>query len=365
MNEFEYVSYLAQKVKFGDMAKDIRWETFSSVFIRECKKAKLVADCGAELGFYIHLVRHSSAACNVVAFEPEPPRFEALKEFFCGHESVVIHPYALSNQAGLIQIHKAPGRSATIDSKLSQWEGEDKIVFDVPTITLDEVFRQDVPDIIKMDIEGAEVFAFDGMRKLFSTGVPIIFLEFHRKFIDALDSQGEERMLSILRENGYEIYNHFGKVVNFSASRVILSTPERAQDIEFDLDCSFGGYSIPLDFSSKFSRFYSGIQQLEDSGLKVVIYGNGSVGKTIRAVIPGSVVATVDIGSSLDVSVSESASPQKSYSLNSLSKLSFDYILVSVLGREEEIVRMLVNTYDVSPQNILCFRIGEERSLLI
>jgi hypothetical protein len=55
-------------------------------------------------------------------------------------------------------------------------------VIEVPGISLDQFVYQagnPVPQAIKIDIEGGEVLALPGMRRLISEARPIIFLELH------------------------------------------------------------------------------------------------------------------------------------------------------------------------------------------
>lgn len=367
MNELDYVSYLEKKIKFGEGTYDIRWETFSPIFIRQCENARLIVDCGAEFGFYIHLARKSNPTCRVVAFEPEPARFEALKSFFDGADKIQIFPHAIMNKGGTVKIYKIKGRSASVDYSLSQWpahEKHEKYVIEVPAVTLDGMFEQDVPDVIKMDIEGAELFALEGMHKLLATQEPVIFLEVHQRFIKSIDPQGLEHLRSLLRKYGYQAFNNFGEVVDLTAGRVILATPERARKIVFDPISETLSRLNSLDFSRKFSRWFNAIQQLYECGAKVILYGNGSVGKTIRALLPGLVVTTVDQSSNVEVLGPENNWQQNIYSPQMIMLFPYDFVLITVLGREEEIIEKLVNDYNVSLERIFFFDVEKEPSLI-
>ena len=229
------ISKLSALVKNGNMEKDIRWESFSRVFIREIKKAKLYVDCGAEFGFYIHLVEEFGPIdCKIMAYEPEPPRYEALKGYFKSHSKVEIFPYAVSNRNRAINIYKTDGKSASIDKNLTQWGEVDKVSISVMGCTLDKFMINQNPDIIKMDIEGAEVLALQGAKQILKQIRPLIFLEYHPRFVESVTSNGEEILFDLLEESTYAIRNHKGTPCDLNAGRVILVPHERVASVEFD-----------------------------------------------------------------------------------------------------------------------------------
>ena len=89
-------------------------------------------------------------------------------------------------------------------------------------------------DIIKMDIEGAEVLALEGAERILKQVRPLIFLEFLPLFVQSLFSKGKETLLCLLARNGYTIHNHKGLPCDLSAGRVILTPQEKTPNIEFD-----------------------------------------------------------------------------------------------------------------------------------
>lgn len=118
-----------------------------------------------------------------------------------------------------------------------------------------------------------------------------------------------------------------------------------------------------LRFSHEFSRWFNAVRELGERGSKVVLYGDGSVGKAVRALIPDVIVATVDRASTRQPEESEGFSLDAVYSPDALSRLEYDFVVVSVLGREDEVVKELSVKYSVPKAKILVFRIGEELSL--
>lgn len=72
--------------------------------------------------------------------------------------------------------------------------------FSVKTLKLDNYFKNNKsPDIIKMDIEGSEIEALQGMETILSEAKPTIFIEVH---LDSVDSQD---VTDILQEYDYRL----------------------------------------------------------------------------------------------------------------------------------------------------------------
>jgi FkbM family methyltransferase len=114
-------------------------------------------DIGAQAGFFtLALSRLTGSQGHVFAFEPDPQNASALRRHVAinGLKNVSIIQAAVSADNGLIGFH---GSSAT--SRIS-----DESKYMVPSISLDQFVKYGfpVPDVVKMDIEGAEVLALNG-----------------------------------------------------------------------------------------------------------------------------------------------------------------------------------------------------------
>ncbi|WP_066355835.1 glycosyltransferase [Aliarcobacter skirrowii] len=93
---------------------------------------------------------------------------------------------------------------------------------------------------------------------------------------------------------------------------------------------------IPKDFVS----IISNIIKFQNSDNKYVVYGNGTIGKTIQALIPDKIVGYVDIAD-------ENNHPKN------LKDMKYDKIIISVLGREEEIIKYLVEDLQINIDKII------------
>jgi hypothetical protein len=97
-----------------------------------------------------------------------------------------------------------------------------------------------------------------------------------------------------------------------------------------------------LSFSKNFNQFYAWIEELKQKNYKYVVYGNGTIGKTIQALISDKIIGYVDINDT------------KNHPLK-LKQMQFDKIIISVLGREEEILRYLIKELKISQEKIIYF----------
>ena len=127
------------------------------------KKGMTFVDLGAHTGSYTLLASHLvSETGRVFAFEPAPGNFALLKANVKGRNNVRLIEKAVSNQVGTTKLFLSPYDTIT-HSMYDAQDGRQSI--DVEVTTLDEFFRgEDCKiDLIKMDIEGAETSALEGM----------------------------------------------------------------------------------------------------------------------------------------------------------------------------------------------------------
>lgn len=95
-------------------------------------------------------------------------------------------------------------------------------------------------------------------------------------------------------------------------------------------------------FSKSFNLFYSQLEEIKQKYQKIALYGYGTVGKTITQILKDKIEVIIDQNKIID---NDLHCPI--IHIQELSEFSFDVILISVLGREEEIIETLLK------QNIL------------
>jgi FkbM family methyltransferase len=129
-------------------------------------------DCGAFDGDTIReFLQHQGSSFNkIVAFEPDPQNFEKLQRYILSlvgpiREKVTCLPYAVGAHRKKIHFNA----SGTIGSAVSNTGN-----LEVDCITLDEYMGDQLPTYLKFDIEGAEIDALIGARRLVQKAQPIL-----------------------------------------------------------------------------------------------------------------------------------------------------------------------------------------------
>jgi len=136
-------------------------------------------DCGAFDGDTIReFVKQSGGNFRkIVAFEPDPHNFKALQASVLAHgsleERTLAYPYVLGAVPGKVRFQATGGLDAAVSS-----DGD----VEVNCTTLDDVLGSERPTFIKMDIEGAEMDALAGGRRIIQQNQPVLAVcVYHRQ----------------------------------------------------------------------------------------------------------------------------------------------------------------------------------------
>jgi FkbM family methyltransferase len=173
-------------------------EEFTRLLLRELRSTDVLYDIGACVGLVTVLA--AQTGIHVVAFEPDPGFRSRLETNLRvnGLSSVQIVPWAVSDAAGEATLFTdgVAGRSPSLCQ-----EGERGTVT-VQTDSIDNALQRSEippPDVLKIDIEGAEILALRGMRGLLasSTAPRTIFIEIHPRFLSGFDSTTHEVVRSL------------------------------------------------------------------------------------------------------------------------------------------------------------------------
>lgn len=194
---------------FGD------WEPKQNDFFEAyIKPGMLLFDIGANMGFYsLFAATHGARS---VAFEPDPDIIKNYLKFNTElnkvPDRIIIVNEAVADKAGTLKfyLHRPGSWGAGRIFKLSD---ENNPTIDVKTNSIDfYVQKYGKPDVIKMDIEGAEVFAIEGAENLLKRGdAPLLMIEFHPGEI--LEATGGgitmDMIINQLQDYGYKSYKIF------------------------------------------------------------------------------------------------------------------------------------------------------------
>lgn len=141
-------------------------------------------DVGANVGYYTLLAsRRVGPSGRVLAFEPAARNISYLHRHVAlnGAENVSILAMACSDRSA-VQSFAAGANNATgrliEDHPGRPADGRSECV---TTVAIDEIVRQSglVPDVVKIDVEGAEELVLKGATKTLASARPVVFLSVH------------------------------------------------------------------------------------------------------------------------------------------------------------------------------------------
>lgn len=164
----------------------------------------VVLDIGANVGYYTLLsAARISDTGKVIAFEPSSDNCALLRMSVRRNNfnNVVVHTKAVASKNGYVGFGGRDGSNGGVSLSINTSHPTQ-----VEAVALD-TFLQDESkiDLIKMDIEGAEGLALNGMKQLLQRHHPVILSEFSPDALRALSGISPEDYLNGLRALGYEL----------------------------------------------------------------------------------------------------------------------------------------------------------------
>jgi len=174
---------------------------------KEIKKGDVVLDIGANIGYYtLIFAKLVGEEGKVFAFEPDPTNFSLLKKNveLNGYKNVVLVQKAVSNKTGKIRLYLSKDNRA--DHRIYN-SGDGRQSIESEATRLDDYFKNYDGKIafIKMDIQGAEGGALQGMFNLLKKNNVKIAMEFCPIGLKRFGMEPEE-CLKLLTESGFTLY---------------------------------------------------------------------------------------------------------------------------------------------------------------
>ncbi|MFI4989574.1 MAG: FkbM family methyltransferase [Solirubrobacterales bacterium] len=190
------------------------------------KPGQTVYDVGANIGFFTILCsRLVGPQGKVYAFEPIPQNLATLRHNIAlnGLDNVTIVEKALSSSTGTAEMFVSPWsafHSLNVEGATKQEDhGPEVGEITVQTVTLDEFVQGEgvrAPDLVKIDVEGAELIVVAGMRETLRSVKPLLLCELHDtklgygEFVDSIDYRvrvidGERPALADAERNPHTI----------------------------------------------------------------------------------------------------------------------------------------------------------------
>lgn len=211
-------------------------------------------DVGANLGFYSFYVGPLCGKTGAIhAFEANPrliPHLANSIELNKPLSNINLTAVAVGKQSNTFLPLYDPDRIGCSSLHQHQWLNKDSMV-QVPVITLDEYVKKNGVgriDVMKIDIEGAELEAFQGMEEVFRTCPPgVIICElmpfenvWGRDRIEVLhradSAAGPSEIVQYLQSKGYDLYHiesADGRLRLLQESPSTIENTQRVDNVSF------------------------------------------------------------------------------------------------------------------------------------
>jgi FkbM family methyltransferase len=196
---------------------------FSFQYFKQ-ESAEHFVDCGAFTGDTLKefIGHYGDDYRQYSAFEPDKNNYNLLSNYVCNlgegtHKGkIVIYNQAVSNKTGFLMFvsrsnHESLGGGGSFVDPC----GTEK----VDVITLDDSLKDSFPTIIKMDLEGHELSALEGARKIISNYSPILLISAYHKPEDIWE-------IPLLISSYSKEYQFFLEGNNYNCEFILLAIPK-------------------------------------------------------------------------------------------------------------------------------------------
>jgi FkbM family methyltransferase len=311
---------------------------------------------------------------EIILIEPVEEFNNDLISIQNNYDAVSIFHCAVGHTTGIININVHDDLEGSSLYNEQEGKSTDGKTREIEIKLLDDICKSYIDSsksiLLKIDVQGAELDVLKGSIKLLPN-IEIIVLEvsLHKFFINGPEFYD---VIEYMNQIGYAVYDIFGflyrpldgslaqvdiafvkkdgflkreKLFASKAQRALLKSDKTqvpVSSIYYDTD--------KIGFQVKYNKIFESISKLTRGREKYIVYGHGTVGKTIAALMPDNVVAFVDKQSDF---MSREIVNSKVYSPKNLLNMQYDGIIISVLGREDEISSYLIQELQVNKNNII------------
>ena len=190
------------------LKKDKIYEQESTLFIRNYLSAgDTVWDVGANIGYFtLEFARAVGPSGKVLSFEPHPEIFKVLQRNVSRnkYQNVSLQNVACGEEATFSKLYfstENEGNHKIVENSSSNDSVKTKVV------KLSTFLETHPPRLIKMDIEGAELLALQGLGQENLKKLDIDFvIEYHPYEMSFFDIEGEQ-VLDFFIDTGYKFRN--------------------------------------------------------------------------------------------------------------------------------------------------------------
>jgi FkbM family methyltransferase len=167
-----------RRIRFSVLAGNLR---IHRLLDRLVMPGATVLDVGANIGYNtVHAARLAGTRGRVVAIEPTPDNLAVLRRNVAasGLSNIVIEPVAVGSAPGVRDLFVRGEKSAVNSFYPESCYAHVTDVLRVPVVPLDNL-ASDGADVVKIDVEGAELDVLEGMPRLLQRPRTALIIEWH------------------------------------------------------------------------------------------------------------------------------------------------------------------------------------------
>ncbi|RJP28125.1 MAG: FkbM family methyltransferase [Candidatus Omnitrophota bacterium] len=178
-----------------------------------CRDSKLFLDVGAGIGLICLPVAMACNGLEVYAFEPERINSEnleynlGLNKNISGKINVV--KKAAYNKNSTVLFNGLNAQSINSGQAHIELSASGDTCYKVEAVTLDSFFEKTGkhPDVVKIDVEGAEFEVLEGMKNILRNRyVKAMIIEMHAGFLTKDPDSDKFRMYRLLKDNDFNLF---------------------------------------------------------------------------------------------------------------------------------------------------------------
>jgi len=198
------------KIMLGTFKKEYE-KKYSQIMLQTIEKNIIIWDVGANKGLYIRKFLNNKKNCSVIAFEPTPSLYKLLKFRFSAtikKKKLFVYNYALSNKTKKTFFWISKHKSKSVENSLNYKPNSKKII--INQIKPDDLVnkkRINIPNFIKLDIEGGELNFLKGSKKILKhKNLRHLFIEVHFTKLNKLHGRSSViKIINILKNSNFKI----------------------------------------------------------------------------------------------------------------------------------------------------------------
>jgi len=188
----------------------IHEEAVTLLLLETLRNSQCFVDVGTNLGWYTCLASRAMPAGSVYGFEMDELNFALLQKNIAINHSCNVDVYhaAVTDVPGhtsymRISANPNPGLQLCAGVRVTA----SREIISVKAITLDKFFedKEVGPDVVKIDVEGAEMKVLKGMEGIMKVKAPKLFVEIHPKKMTNFKYSVQD-LVSFLIDTGYQVF---------------------------------------------------------------------------------------------------------------------------------------------------------------